>query len=375
MPDRRRVLIFAEDPGALNMFTDLPGALASRGVEATLLAAGNALGSLKAAGAAHVPVRPGLSPESVLDEYRPTLYLAGTSSDPETLGLRLIEACKARKIPTLGAVDAAMNARRRFSGPFADDPLRYAPDRLLVVDDWTADLFEGLGYPRAKVVVCGHPHFDRVLAAKDAFDREGKDAVRGRALPHGLRGAQVVTFVSEGSARIMLGDGAAGGTDSWMRGWTGLAGRTELAFETLQPPLRELFPRSRLMFRLHPKDVPSDFEAYADRVDGFSAGGSPLELIFSSDLVVGTTSMLMAEAALLGVPILCLINQDSERAWVPVAGAFRHNFAASPAELAAALRGFLAGERTPSLPAATGPLRGATDRLADLISRAAKDGR
>lgn len=366
MPAGRRVLIFVEDPGALNLFAELPRALSARGMPATVLAAGQALEALKSTGAPHAPLRPDQSAEAIIDEYRPTLYLTGTSSDPGTIGLRLVQACREKGIPTFGAVDAPMNARRRFSGPFPDEPLRFAPDRIFVIDDWTANAFQDLGYPREKLMVCGHPHYDRLLDAKDAFSREGRDAVRRRALPPAFLDSMVVTFVSEGSARIMLWDGKAGG-ETWMRGWTGRNGRTELAFETLQPLIRQILPQAILMFRLHPKDVPSDFEAYSGHVAGFSAGGDPLELVFSSDLVVGTTSMLMTEAALLGTPILCLINEEGERAWVPVAGANRGNFAVSRDEVVTALRRLQVGGPPTGARIDTEPLRGATGRLADVL--------
>lgn len=368
MPGRRGILIFAEDPGALNLFAELPRALAVRGVEATFLATGHARAVLKAAGAPHVALRRGRTARSVLEEFQPALCLTGTSSDERTLGLRLVEACRERGIPTVGAVDASMNAGRRFAGPRPDEPLRFAPDELLVIDEPTARAFEALGYPRGRITVCGHPLFDRVLDAREAFIREGKPAVRRRALPPALMTRTVVTFVSEGSSRVMRWEGKAG-ESTWMRGWTGRNGRTELAFETLEPAIRRTLPRAGILFRLHPKDVRSDFEAYAEKVAGFSAGGNPLEAMFASDLVVGTTSMLMAEAALLGVPVLCLVNQRTERAWLPVIGGDDACFASSAAGLDAALRRFGEDGGTPGARIRTRPLRGATARIADFLRR------
>ena len=374
MPGRRGVLLFAEDPGALNLFADLPRTLAACGVPAKLLASGQAQTALQAAGAPHAALRPGQSAGAILDELQPTLYVTGTSTNERTMGLSLVEACRDRGIATVGAVDAPMNAGRRFAGPFPDEPLRFAPDHLLVIDDWTAQAFEDLGYPRERIMVCGHPHFDRVLDARDAFNREGRDAVRRRALPPALLDATVVTFVSEGSSRILLWDGRAG-EKNWMRGWTGRNGRTELAFETLRPLLRDTFPQARLVFRLHPKDALPDFEAYAGDVDAFSAGGNPLEVAFASDLVVGTTSMLMTEAALLGVPILCLIPQESERAWLPVVGATDGHFAASMDSLATALRNLRENWPPAGARIAGDSLRGATGRIADFLCRKAGPGK
>lgn len=51
--------------------------------------------------------------------------------------------------------------------------------------------------------------------------------------------------------------------------------------------------------------------------DFISSGGSPLELIYAADLVVGLTSMLLLEAALLGKPTLSIVPRRGEMDFLP----------------------------------------------------------
>ena len=51
--------------------------------------------------------------------------------------------------------------------------------------------------------------------------------------------------------------------------------------------------------------------------DEVSKGGSALETVYSTDVVVGMTSMLLFEAALLGKQTLAILPRISEKKWLP----------------------------------------------------------
>jgi hypothetical protein len=71
------------------------------------------------------------------------------------------------------------------------------------------------------------------------------------------------------------------------------------------------------VLRVHPKNTVSDFAEYQPELDMISQGGSPLELIYASDLVVGMTSMLLTEAVLMGKKTLSIIPDITEKDWLP----------------------------------------------------------
>ncbi len=298
----RDVLIFAEDPGAANCVAALPEALARRGVTSWLLSKGLATGWFAQRG-----ILPGVeagnaTAEEVLDCCSPRLALVGTAENRDTLGLHLVAEARRRGIVTAGIVDARPNADRRFKGR-ADHPLAFAPDWLLLPDGWTRDAFVGLGYPRDSAIVVGNPHYDHVVATAIRLDIEGRDAIKRRPLPACPDGRKVLVFATEGSMRVL----------SAYSEKPVAACRTEVVLQVFLRAVRGIAPRPYLVLRLHPKDMPEDYQDYLPAFEAVSAGGSPLELAFAADVVVGLTSMLLRETAMLGTPAVSVVPNAEER--------------------------------------------------------------
>jgi hypothetical protein len=311
------VLLLVEDPGAANYVAGLPEALAARGFRSRLLAEGVAREYL---GQRNVPFDDvAAHPDQktafrLLDEFRPRLVIVGTSENPETLGLKLIDACRQIGILSVGAVDSVSNSAFRFRG-CGDDALGHAPDWLLVPDDWTKDSYVALGYPAGRIEVCGHPQYDRVKAAAEEFAVRDRRRLRETTFPGATAESRVVVFVAEISGG--LNPQQYRKSDAYtLRGWGASTGRTEIVFEELLGALREIHPKPYLVLRLHPKNTPDEFAAYQRGIDLVSRDGSPLELIWAADLAVGMTSMLLLEASILGRPTLSIVPREIEKSWL-----------------------------------------------------------
>lgn len=299
------VLIFAEDPGAANCVADLPRVLRERGVSTRVIADGVAVAWL---------AQRGLSPEKIdrtmpIRNYfaneGPRVLIVGTAEDPDTLGLALILEARACHVPCVGIVDARASASTRFSGR-SDRPLSCAPDWLLLPDSWTRDAFTRLGYPADRALVCGNPQHDHVLATRDRLVREDMGRLRARMLPGLGDGRKAIVFATEGSHRVMNSYGPHPPKPS----------RTEVVLSHFLGAASGLRPKPYLALRLHPKDAVEDYRDFLKEFDHVSAGGSPLELVFAADLLVGLTSMLLREAVLLGRPALSILLDPTERAWL-----------------------------------------------------------
>jgi len=309
------VLMFVEDPGAASYVAPLPDALRARGRTSAVLAAGRATSTLREAGVAARVLDGHARAADLLQGARPRLVLVGTAANPDTLGLALVAAARGARIQSVGVVDAAMNAERRFRGR-GEHALAYAPDWLLVADDWTRAAYVSLGFPKERVVACGHPNDDRLLAERAALEREGRAAVRRRVLPGAPPDRPIVVFAAEGAAaveRLGVPFSAAG---SAFTGRGAPAGRTELVLEELLEALAALAPRPYVVLRRHPKDGADDYAAYRHEVDLVHGGGSALALVYAADLVVGATSRLLDEAARLGRPTLAIVPRAAEREWL-----------------------------------------------------------
>lgn len=310
------ILLFAEDPSAANYAALLLPAFARQGWSARLYAAAVACGWLQSRGVEFIEVAVEADARSLLREANPRCVLTGTAENPETLGLRLIDAAHAAGISSVAFIDALMSAAYRFRGTTAD-PLAHAPDWLLVPDGKTLEAFAGLGYPQQRIAICGHPQYDQTRTLAAQWGNEGGTvALRKRLFPDLAPGRKILTFISEGALRYDLLPKRASGE----YGFAGRGvdkGRTKIILEEVLDAVTGLADKPYVVFRAHPIEQAEDYAEYGHEIDRFSSGGSPLELVYASDLTVGMTSMLLLEAALLGRPTLAVLAQESEVELLP----------------------------------------------------------
>jgi hypothetical protein len=355
------VLAFVEDPGAANCLVPLLPALAGRGIGARVFARGAALPYLAERG---VAAEAG-DAQAALGAAR--LVLVGTSEDPDTPAFALIRAARRAGVPSAGLVDQAGNAEWRFRGR-TDDPLAHAPDWLLLPDAAARSAFLGLGFPAARALPVGHPHFDVVRARGRELAAMDRVALRRGLFPGADADRPLVTFLAERSEGLG-GDRFRAGAGYGFAGSGEQDGRTEIVMEEVAAAARSLSPDAFLLLRLHPKTPAAEFGGLVGLFDAVSAGGDPLALVHAADLVVGMTSMLLLEAALLDRPTLSVLPRAEEAAWLPSTAAGLTPVATTRAALRAlwprALAGALRPERARVLDAFP---EGGTRHAADAVS-------
>jgi hypothetical protein len=310
------VLVLVEDPGAANYLAGVPGMLVARGPAAEYL---RARGIDFAA------------PPKTLAGCAARLLIAGTSQSADAVGPALIADARARGIPTAAAVDARMNAATRFRG--ADgNPFAYAADWLLVVDEWTAREYAALGFPRERVVVCGHPQFDRVRATRERFAGLDRQHVRRELFP-GAR-APVIVFAAE----PLVGSNRRDESGS---------SRPEMALRWFLAAAEAAAPGAYLVLRLHPKNEPGDFAPLLERFDCVERDQDGLRIAFAADVVAGLTSTYLIEACLVGTPTLSIVTSPQERHWLPTVEAGVTLCGGAPDEVRMHLASLLAGGAVP----------------------------
>ena len=84
------ILIFVEDPGAVNCTIGLLEPLRAMDVNTTIYAMGTSIEYMAGKGAIFTELPNEINPIILLDTVSPTLVLIGTSENPDTLGLKLI---------------------------------------------------------------------------------------------------------------------------------------------------------------------------------------------------------------------------------------------------------------------------------------------
>lgn len=309
------VLIFAEDPGAANYVSRLPDALERRGHPTRFLATGFAGPYLHERGVEAEVLPPSITAEKLFDECSPGLLVTGTSENPDTLAFGLIAEARSRHTMSVGAVDAYGNAGYRFRGR-TKDPLRHAPDRLAVADQWTKEAYMALGYPEGRIAVCGHPHYDYVLETAARLEAEGRRQRRSVMFPHAPEGTPVAVFAAEVSTGLNPSQYRLS-ADYTLRGRGERKDRTSIVLEEFLDAVDLVRPKPYLVLRMHPKNLMEELAPFLDVFDQVSRNEPALELVYASDLVVGMSSMLLMEATIMGRPTLSIVPKKIEGAYLP----------------------------------------------------------
>ena len=298
------ILLFVEDPGAANMVLDLPAAIAARGHRAILLAAGHAIQYLSNREVTFRTVPTDVDAEVLLDEVRPSAVVTGTSENPDSLGLGLNDAARRRRIPSVGLVDMSCNADLRFRGR-TSRALAHAPDFIVVPDTTTFDAFVKLEFLRENIALLGHPQYDRVWRRRREF--EAGTSRESRSQPKWV-------FVAEG--HDLLAPAASLRSAGYsLHGRGGTAWRTGIVLEEILDAIAQLSTRPEIIVRLHPKLVREDFAEWANEVS-FDDAADPFPCLWQADAVLGMSSMLLLEAAILGRPVLAVLPRPEEREWL-----------------------------------------------------------
>lgn len=298
------ILLFVEDPGAANMVLDLPAAIAARGHRAILLAAGHAIQYLADREVAFRSVPTDADADVLLDEISPGVVVTGTAENPDSLGLALNDAARRRRIPSVGLVDMSCNADLRFRGR-TNRALAHAPDFIVVPDATTFDAFVKLEFPRDHIALLGHPQYDRVWRRRQEF--EAGPGRESRSQPRWV-------FVAEGHD-LLAPAASLRSADYSLHGRGDTDWRTGIVLEEILDAIAQLSPRPEIIVRLHPKMVREDFAQWANEVS-FDDAADPFPCLWQADAVLGMSSMLLVEAAILGRPVLAVLPRPEEREWL-----------------------------------------------------------
>jgi hypothetical protein len=305
-------VVFVEDPGAANYAGELPGALEQRGIDATLLAYGPAVEFLERRTSSPFVLAHD-DPEAILERFQPSLVVVGTSENPRTPGLGLVRACEEQGIPTVGIVDSPAASEHRFRGT-TTDPLAFAPDWILVPDLWTRSHYVELGHPEARVVSCGHPHYDFVRAFGEKT-RDTQAEIRASLFPEAARERRIVVFAADLSTGLDPADYRRSAAYT-LTGRGESVGRTEIVLEEFLDALAPYRDRTHCVMRLHPKHELAELQAYAGEFDQVSQSEPSLDVLVGADAAVGMTTMLLVEALLLRRPTLSIVPREIERGWI-----------------------------------------------------------
>jgi hypothetical protein len=313
------VLIFVEDPGAANYVASLPGILEQTShIRSSVLARGLATVQLGSLNTDFQTLADDVSVEAIIGDQLPNLIIVGTSENRESLGLALIDFGNENNIPTIGVVDGPANPEHRFSGVTAN-PRNHEPEFVIVPNDQTRQALVALGYRTDNVINCGHPHYDFVREERRRLEVANRDELRHNQNLGPATNQDIVVFCAELSGGLAPQQYQRS-QEYTMSGNAKHSERTQIVLDEFLGAIDGQKTRPYLVLRLHPKNNQEEFTEYLSSFDQISEGGSSLELVFCADLVVGMTSIILIEAALLGRPTISITPRSLERDWLPTIG-------------------------------------------------------
>ena len=161
-------------------------------------AAGAAISFLADRNISATPFLPEMNASNYLKTCDVNIVMVGTSENSRTFAFALTEAAKKSGIPSIGFVDGPANAEHRFRG-ISTEPLLHAPDWLILTDQDTANRFRDLRHPEERLVVTGHPYYDKLLTEAAALRTMSTSEHRQIAIPNAPIEGPVIVFLGESS--------------------------------------------------------------------------------------------------------------------------------------------------------------------------------
>jgi hypothetical protein len=274
---RKKIIIFAHDPGGANAVYPLIDAFRSRNYEVFPYAGGYAKRKLKES-----KNLPGDEIGDVLNNLKPDFIITGTSSNDFTEKILWKEAQK-RNIFTMAVLDHWCNYGIRFSKYGLKDINRYEaektfdflPSYICVMDDFAKIEMQKEGIPADIIYALGNPHF-KTIKNKSKFVDVKK--IRSKFLKDN-KSNKIITFASEPYEEDY-----------------GVSPEKK----ALEDIVRTLGHRSDITFvvKLHPKEHESKYGEIARCI--FDKETDPIDMIMASDIIISMTSMFLIEACILG---------------------------------------------------------------------------
>ena len=307
-----KLLLYADDPGAVNFLAPLRECLVNHGYYIRFLVDKSISDYSKERGI--------LVEARKEDETANTLLgncnglVVGTSELPNAFGHILVAEARVLGLPSVGVVDMEVNSENRFRGG-SKNPLRYSPDWLIVADEESRIAFVGLGFDQKRVFVSGHPHLDVVRAKRRVLEQQDQDLLRKKSFPTAPGDRPIWLFLAEGVDQLRPEESFRS-EDYTLHGRGDSDFRACVVIQEILDIRKTIRPLPWVVLRLHPRNKVSQFDQVKKEVDQVCKDGDVLPLLWSADLVLGMTSMALFETYILGRPHLSILPREVERKWL-----------------------------------------------------------
>lgn len=306
------VVFAVEDPGAANFILDMPEELNKINCSSAILTFGNAPKFITNKDIHNINCSKIKNVHEIFKKFTFKVLIAGTSQNQNSIILKLIKECRCNSIHTIGVVDMAADSNLRFKGN-SKESLFYAPEFLIVPDDLTLKNFVKLGFDECNIFKVMHPALTRLKKKSCLLSKEYINNKRKQILKNWKEDTEIWLFAFEHNHDQRL----FRDSQYTLKGRNKSKKRINIILEEILDIKKTRLVKPFFILRLHPKNKLEDFMEYLDEIDLIDDSPDPLELILCSDIVIGSTSIFLLEAAYLGKPTLSIIPKKGEEEWSP----------------------------------------------------------
>ncbi len=249
-----------------------------------------------------------VSPETgdEIDLHPYAFVLAGTSISGN-LEKTFIRKAREQGIPAFSILDHWCEYEARFRE--GSGQLNAIPNVIFVPDQIARQDLLDRGVQDQQIIVSGHPAFDVARTAAARFTKERRDDILRHFKLEDTPG--YLLYVSEPVEADHQGKGLRYSEFSILE----MVCRTLLRLDEKA--------RLPLVLKLHPRENPSKFEDLLKGYQGLTVSSvkdeiDRFELLLSAKLILGISSLLLLEAAVLGLPVHCIIPGDAGKTFIGV---------------------------------------------------------
>ncbi len=216
-----------------------------------------------------------------LDKY--DFFVTGTSPSSD-VEYDIWKYASSTEKKSMCLLDSSKHLSYRF---FKKDAWSF-PDLICVADNQVKDALQAFATEKSRIIVTGSPYFDSISALKISdFEKQNIRAVRS------ITNKKVITFCTEYIAK--MGEKERYGFDE-------ISVLDDLVKYIDQSGKN----RFRLIIRIHPNDSKEIYEKYIRSINGsvdceIITDDIDRKLFQISDVVIGMTSLILVEAAIMGI--------------------------------------------------------------------------
>lgn len=235
------------------------------------------------------------SMEKILEIEKPDMVLIGTSfqdkKNKDVIEQTLTLAAREKNIKTLAVVDGWCAHLLVFNDLYNHKKLKFIPDKIAVIDKLAEKEMLDYGCKKNSLVITGNPYFDEISSLKEKYTEKDKRKTRKNL---GIGYEQYVILYASQPIEFNYGNSL---------GYTEKTVLTEItdALKTLYLK-KNIKKNITLIIKLHPREKKDSYR-HTNKKNKFQViiiQDYPIrELILTSDIVLGSFSTVLIEAAYL----------------------------------------------------------------------------